>query len=191
MKRINLHFILLLLFSKILFSQASSVITPSESDIVIKRLESFSISLLESDDLEKREAFRSKSIAKVVDLYNYLNIIGNLNYNNDIRIHTTSLVKKMLIKEATINDFLVSQKTITMHLFLDKILKSEEKIQFIISNINLKYHILNYSLTIHKGDFIMNSIKITQPILWENKLKMFGNTSKEVLTSSLGSITID
>lgn len=191
MKNINLKVIIFLLFSQVVLSQSAPEYNPENTIESIERIETLSHSLLESDDIESREAFRLKSKAKVDDLYNYLNIIGNPDFEEGIRTHTISLVKKMFAKEATISNILSSEKTISTHSFLDKVLSSKEKIKFSMTNVSLKSNIITYSLKLNQGNNLVKSMNISQAIYWENKEKMFGNTSKKVLTSSLGSITID
>ena len=178
MENINLKFIILLLFSQVVFSQSSAIEYNPENTIEsIQRIETFSQSLLESDDIASREAFRLKSKAKVDDLYNYLNIIGNPDFEKDIRTHTISLVKKMFIAEATISNLLSPKESLLVNNFLDRILQSKGKIQFKISDISLTSNIINYSLFLHKGSNPAKSMNISQTIYWENKEKMFGNTS--------------
>lgn len=191
MESINLKFIILLLFSQIVLSQSATEYKPSNSIESIQRIETFSQSLLESDDIKSREAFRLKSKAKVDDLYNYLNIIGNPAFEEDIRAHTVSLVKKMFTEDATISNLLSPQESLLVNNFLDRILQSKEKIHFKILEISLKSNIINYSLTLNQGNKPAKSMNIYQIIYWENKEKMFGNTSKKVLISSLGSIAVE
>lgn len=173
--------IVFILFSKTLFSQSSNIESDNQSSQII---------ILESENLEKREAFRAKSTAKVDDLYNYLNIVGNTNFDNDIRTHTASLVKDLFVDKATLSrDILSSREApILIDVFLETLINSKEKIEFIISNINLDSNILNYVLTLKTGTKTIDTIEITQTIHWAYKTKQFGKHSKDVLVSSFGSI---
>ena len=96
--------------------------------------------------------------------------------------------KILFAKGATIS-YLPSEEAILVNKFLETLLKSKEKTQFTISSIGLQSNLAHYSLTIKTGAKTRATIAITQAIYWEYKTKVFGNKSKEVLTSTLGAIT--
>jgi len=184
MKILDLKFIIILLFSQVVLSQSSSI------DNDLRRNEVSSYSLLENENIEKREAFRTKSKAKVEDLYSYLNIIGNIEYKDDIRKHTVSLVKKLFVANSEINDVLNSNKPVLVDNFIQTLLQSKESIEFSINNINIEASSISYFLTYKKGGNTSKTTNMSQKVYWNYEIKKFGNNSKKVLISNLGSVEL-
>ena len=177
MMKITFRLILFLLGTQFLLCQESI----SSSEIVFD-------DFLKNENLEKREAFKAKSISKVEDLYSYLNIIGNTDFESDIRNHTATLVKNLFVEEATITSILSSEKDLLVEEFLEILLKSKKKIQFKITDIQLESNTIHYALSVTEGTKNSTTKNTRQTIQWEYKTKLFGNKSREVLSSNLGSI---
>jgi len=176
--KIVFRLILFLLGTQIVFSQAS-----------INRSEVLFDDFLKNENIEKREAFKAKSISKVEDLYSYLNIIGNTDFEIDIRNHTATLVKKIFVEEATVSMVLITEeKPFLVNDFLEILLKSKEKVQFKITDIQLESNTIHYALSVTEGTKNSTSKNTKQTIQWAYKTKLFGNKSREVLSSTLGSI---